>query len=229
MFLISTEVVSTGSAIWLLHLGASSVYTMQPCTSLQCHLIPSHICRMHVCLGVACHLHFWQNVQGLLHATVVTQRWNRYWNESQHRKLTLDWLEKKILLPLMLGLKPATFWSQSWTCVSCWPYLKHDWATFLPTSQTLNETIRAPPVPFSIRLCHTLTISDVPFLQRLRETILAPPVPFSVELASWKCSVAQPTTYTAFSDSLKVCFNSDNNNWDISVVLCNWCNSLIAP
>ena len=36
--------------------------------------------------------------------------WNGYWNKSQHRKLTL---EKKILLPLLLGLEPETFWSQA--------------------------------------------------------------------------------------------------------------------
>ena len=34
---------------------------------------------MHVCLGVTCHLHFWQNDRGLLHATAVTRGWNRQW------------------------------------------------------------------------------------------------------------------------------------------------------
>ena len=29
--------------------------------------------RVYVCLGVTCHLHFWQNDQGLLRATAVTQ------------------------------------------------------------------------------------------------------------------------------------------------------------
>ena len=29
-------------------------------------------------LAVTCHLHFWQNDQDLLHATVVTWGWNRY-------------------------------------------------------------------------------------------------------------------------------------------------------
>ena len=28
---------------------------------------------MHACLAVTCHLHFWQNDQGLLHATAVTR------------------------------------------------------------------------------------------------------------------------------------------------------------
>ena len=55
-------------------LGASFVHTIQPCTSLQRHFIQSHICSMHVCLAVTCHLHFWQNDQDLVCATVVTQR-----------------------------------------------------------------------------------------------------------------------------------------------------------
>ena len=31
---------------------------------------------MFACLGVTCHLHFWQNVRGLLRATAVTRGWN---------------------------------------------------------------------------------------------------------------------------------------------------------
>ena len=68
------------STVWLIHgycrcccLGASYVYTIQPCTSLQRHFIQSHIHRVRACLAVACHLHFWQNDQDLLHATVVTR------------------------------------------------------------------------------------------------------------------------------------------------------------
>ena len=54
------------------HLGAHSVCTIQPCTSLQCLFIWSHVCWVHVCSAVTCHLHFWQNDWDLLHATVVT-------------------------------------------------------------------------------------------------------------------------------------------------------------
>ena len=32
--------------------------------------------RVYACLDVTCHLHSWQNDQGLLHATAVTQGWN---------------------------------------------------------------------------------------------------------------------------------------------------------
>ena len=90
-------------------LGASSVYTIQPCTSLQCLFIQSHIGRLYVCLAVTCHLHFWQNDRDLLRATVVTLGWNGYRNKSQHRKLTL---EKKIIPPLLPGLEPGTYRSR---------------------------------------------------------------------------------------------------------------------
>ena len=89
--------------------GASSVYTIQPCTRLQCHFIQSHIGRVYACLAVTCHLHFWQNDRDLLPATAVTRGWNGYRNKSQYRKLTL---EKKTLLPLLQGFEPATFQSR---------------------------------------------------------------------------------------------------------------------
>ena len=67
-------------------LDASSVYTIQPCTSLQCHFIQTTWVG-YVCLSVTCHLHFWQNDRDLLRATPVTRGWIGYRNESQHRKL----------------------------------------------------------------------------------------------------------------------------------------------
>ena len=36
---------------------------------------------VHACLAVTCHLHFWQNDQGLLRATAVTRGWNGYRNK----------------------------------------------------------------------------------------------------------------------------------------------------
>ena len=65
--------------------GTSSVYTIQPCTSLLCDFIQSHLGRVHVCLAVTCHLHFWRNDCDLLRATAVRQRWNGYQNKSQHK------------------------------------------------------------------------------------------------------------------------------------------------
>ena len=90
-------------------LGVSSVYTIQPRTSLQCHFIQSHIGRVYVCLAVTCYLHFWQNDRDLLRITAVTRGWNGYRNKNQHRKLTL---EKNILPPLLQGFEPATFQSR---------------------------------------------------------------------------------------------------------------------
>ena len=80
-------------AMWnCCHLGTCSLYTIQPCTSLQCHFIWSHIHMSHVhvrfnCLAVTCHQHFWQNDLDLLHATAVTFGWKRHQNKRQHRML----------------------------------------------------------------------------------------------------------------------------------------------
>ena len=100
-----------------------SMYTIQPC-----HFMQSHIRKVYTCLAVTCHLRFWQNDRGLLHATVVTREWNGYQNKSQHRKLTL---EKKILPPLQQGFKPVTFQSQ----------VRHSnhWAIPTPTQYTLGQ------------------------------------------------------------------------------------------
>ena len=87
-------------------LGARSVNTAQPCTSLQCRLIRSHIRSVYRCLGVPCHLHFWQNDRDLLGDTAVTRGWTGYRNKSQHIKMTP---EKKIHPPLRPGLESATF------------------------------------------------------------------------------------------------------------------------
>ena len=45
------------------HLSATSVYTTQPCTSLQCHFIQSHIHKMQVCLAVTCHCTFYRMIR----------------------------------------------------------------------------------------------------------------------------------------------------------------------
>ena len=89
------------------------------------HLMQSHICKVHACLAVPCHLHVWQNDRDLLHAAAVTRGCNRYWNKSQHRKLTL---KKKILPPFLQGLEPMTFQSWVW-CFNRWPILTPHWLT----------------------------------------------------------------------------------------------------
>ena len=85
-------------------------HSMSPVYSIT---VQSHMRKVYTCLAVICHLHFWQNDRDLWHTTTVTWGWNEYQNKSQHRKLTL---EKTVLLPLPLGLKPETFWS--WACSS---------------------------------------------------------------------------------------------------------------
>ena len=85
-------------------LGASSVYTIQPCTSLPCHLIHSYIGRVQVCLAVTCHLRFWQNYRDLLCATTVTRGCTL---KADPRK------KRKKIPPLLRGLEPGTFRSRN--------------------------------------------------------------------------------------------------------------------
>ena len=88
-----------------------------PYNPAQCHFMQSHILQVLACLAVTCHLHFWQSDLDLSRATAVTWVWNRYWNKSQHRKLTL---EEKILPPLLPGLEPAV--NMSFTFNGKWSY-----------------------------------------------------------------------------------------------------------
>ena len=75
----------------------------------------------------------------ILLATAVTWGWNRYWNKSQHRKLTQ---EKKIIVPFLLGLKPATFWSQVWHCILQRCCLKHyPLLSYMVSSVVLNTIL----------------------------------------------------------------------------------------
>ena len=107
-----------------------------------CHFMWSHIHNVHAYLAVTCHLHFWQNHWGLLHATVVTRGLNGYWNRSQHRKLTM---EKKTLQLLLQGFEPMTIWSQ----VQC----SNHWAIPAPQHQISHNGYIM--VNCSKRLFHT--------------------------------------------------------------------------
>ena len=91
---------------WLVPCETAAILVYVLCTPY--NLVPVYIvtsckttCVVYACLVVTCHLHCWQDDQDLL-----TWVWHRYQNKSQHRKLTL---EKKILPPLMPGLKPRPF------------------------------------------------------------------------------------------------------------------------
>ena len=99
-------------------------------TNAEARFNKSHIRKVYACLAVTCHLHFWQNDQDFLRATVVTRGWNGYRNKRQHRKSTL---EKKILLPFQQGFEPATF--QSWVRRS------NHWAIPAPPSHTSHSIL----------------------------------------------------------------------------------------
>ena len=71
-----------------------------------------HIPRVYVCLVVTCHLHFGQNKQALLHATVVKQGWNGYQNGHQHEQNV--YLEEENSCATPAETQPATFWSGVW-------------------------------------------------------------------------------------------------------------------
>ena len=94
-----------------------------PYNHAPCHFMQSHIHKVYACLAVTSHLHFRQNDQDLLCATVVTRGWNGYQNKSQHRKSTL---EKKILPPFLQRFEPATFQSRVWRsnlwAIPAWVY-----------------------------------------------------------------------------------------------------------
>ena len=81
-------------------LSGGSVYTTQPCTSLQCYFIRSRIRKMHVCLPVTCHLHFWQNDRDLVGATAVSPGWKGYRNNYLYNKPCCCWVLSTCLILL---------------------------------------------------------------------------------------------------------------------------------
>ena len=103
-------------------LGARSVYTMQPCTSLRCHFFRSHI---HACV-FSCNMPLaplaeWPGCFTCYcgHKGVEPIR-----NKSKHIRLNI---EKNILPPLLPVLEPETFRSRvrrSTTASSPLPYLR---------------------------------------------------------------------------------------------------------
>ena len=70
-----------------------------------CHFMQSHIHKVYACLAVTCHLRFWQNDRGLLHATAVTLGWNGY-----RRVSTESWpWRRKFSHHSSRDLNPRTF------------------------------------------------------------------------------------------------------------------------
>ena len=104
IFVISgTQWLGSWSSCWQFYTCHLPVDNSTPQT--QCHFMQGHTrqCKVYVYWAVTRHMYIWD----LLHATVVTQGWNSYPNNSQPGKLTME----KFLLPL---LKPATFRSWVW-------------------------------------------------------------------------------------------------------------------
>ena len=129
-------------------LGASSVYTIEPCTSLQSlHSKPPEKCRVYACLAIICHLHVWQNDRDLSRATAVTRGRNGYWNKSQHRKSTL---EKKISYCSCRDSNPGPFDHESEALIT-------------ELSPLLDCTFPAPCFCTSLYLCQFFQI----FLENL--------------------------------------------------------------
>ena len=91
LFIIDCFYIALFSAFKQTHCARMWFY-IQPCTM---SLHESHIRKMYACSAVTCHLHFWQNDQGLLCATAVTWGWNAYqdkwnicwWACPQHQNL----------------------------------------------------------------------------------------------------------------------------------------------
>ena len=48
-----------------------------------CHFMQSHIREVYACLAVTCHLHFWQNDQGLL-VLLSELHSPEHWNQTNH-------------------------------------------------------------------------------------------------------------------------------------------------
>ena len=87
----------------------------------------------------------------LLHAAVLTQGWNRYWDESQRRKCTL---EKKMFMPHLPELEPATFQSWVW-CSTTMP-------SPLPSVPLLNPRQHVQLFPHTCMHHHEITFAVLP-------------------------------------------------------------------
>ena len=74
--------------------------------------------RVHAHIGVTCHLHFWLNDWGLLHATAVTQGWNGH----RIRVRTQSWLwRRKVSCRLCQALNSQPFDHESGALPTSYP------------------------------------------------------------------------------------------------------------
>ena len=163
-----------------------------PYNHAPCHFMQSHIRKVYACLVVTCHLRFWQNDRGLLHATAVTQGWNRYRNKSQHRKSAL---ENKILPPFQQGFQPATFWSR----VRC----SNHWAIPAPNNNTEGDDRYIVSVLEAVRSAgNSVTV----FVRNTNSFILCVPAKCqSYSIYFWSLSHTQTHT-PVFSGDKRFCY-----------------------
>ena len=121
----------TGATWNCCRLGARYVYTIQPCTSFQCHYIKK-IHRYDAC-EFSCYLSptLFAEWPGSFTYYGGNTGWNEYRNNSQHRTLTL---KRRILPPLLSGFEHGTFRSR----VRC----SNHWAISAPL--TLERIFPSP-------------------------------------------------------------------------------------
>ena len=98
-----------------------------------------------MCLGVTCHLNFWQNDQGLLHATAITRRWNGH----QIRVSTQGWL-----------------WRRKFSHHSCWDSNSQSFDQESPTSYPICRVWIYPCC--NSMLIMLIFLCLVPFFSRAR-------------------------------------------------------------
>ena len=104
-------------------------------------------------------MHFWQNDQGLLCATVVTRGWNGH-RTSQHTKLTL---EKKSLRPPLPGFKLATFRSQVWQSYQQAVWLPSNNSSFVFYSRSCYQCLSLQYCPCVVQVLHgVLPVASYP-------------------------------------------------------------------
>ena len=75
---------------------ARYLYTIQPCTCLQCHFIWSHIHGVHLYWAVTCHLHFWQNDKCQKTMGTLPQVWA---GDQNHRR----WRQRELVVVYKLS------------------------------------------------------------------------------------------------------------------------------
>ena len=115
-----------GAATWnCSRLGASSVYTTQPCT-MSLHAIKPHTYKVYACLGVTCHLHCSGSMmthsgdRDLLRATAITRDIVQELCESRGGRPGLS-----VLTSLLVSVDVKIYWT----------VLRH-WSQLVPNMST---------------------------------------------------------------------------------------------